>query len=177
MYWCTWRRLKRNSRRTKVCQRHAFLFRAESTQANDYIPRSVDPMFRRRHRNNNIARLPLDELDRSCGRTTGFPCSCLNAQMIGRIAVASRHPASLPPPVGRFVALTMARWALWAFWARRVSLSLAKSDTACYVHLLHRYFSRKMIFFKIFFTPNSRGYHSFLKSILVNFMRYKISLS
>lgn len=69
-------------------------------------------------------------------RTTGFPCSCLNAQMIGGIAVASRRLASLPL-VGRFVALTIARWALWVFWARRVSFSLAKSGMAtCYVHLL-----------------------------------------
>lgn len=54
---------------------------------------------------------PVGELGRSCERgrrTTEFPCSCLNAQMIGEIVAASRRLASLPP-VGRFVAPTMAR--------------------------------------------------------------------
>lgn len=38
----------------------------------------------------------------------GWWCSWLNAQMIGEIVAASRRLPSLPP-VGRFVALTMAR--------------------------------------------------------------------
>lgn len=164
IYWCTWRKLKRyNSGLTKVCQRHAFSFRAESTQANDYIPRSVDPMFRRRHRNNNIARLPLDELDRSCGLMRGEPlgfwCSCLNAQMIGRIAVASRRPSSLP----RLVGSLLLQWpgepsepsepGEWAFLSRRV----VRPPAMC-IHYLHRYSFRKVIFPRLQIHADTTGF-------------------
>lgn len=75
---------------------------------------------------------PVGELGWSCERdrrTTGYPCSCLNAQMIGEIVAASRRLASLPP-VGRFVAPTIARCKTEQWTLTPVEDAIV----TCYVH-------------------------------------------
>lgn len=149
---------------SRVCRRHAFPGPASREHPSQWLhsSRSVDPMFPRRHRNNNIARLRpagwIRSVVRTDGEPLGFRVACLNAQMIGGIAVASRRLASLPP-VRRFVALTMARWILRILQRKqrvsereteRVYFPLAVTcwhAATCYAHLINPLVAMLMPFF------------------------------